>query len=130
MTPRGWVLLLCAFLFAWEPLRVAGELTGSIGTMGMRGVAGAIELATHAAVAMVAVAAGWGLWIRSPHAPALAAFAVAASAAVTVQTVCWSSLPGNTVPGERLPVALVAVAHAAGWIAFLRRSRRVRAAYR
>jgi len=130
VTPPGGLLLLCAFLFAWEPLRVAGELTGSIGTMGMRGVAGAIELAVHAAVAMLAVAAGWGLWIRNPHAPALAAFAVAASAAVTIQSLCWSRLPGNIVPGERLPLALVALAHAAGWIAFLRKSRRVRAAYR
>jgi hypothetical protein len=130
VTPRGWLLLLCAFLFLWEPLRVAGELTGSIGTMGMRGAAGAIELAGHAAVAMLAVAAGWGLWIGNPQAPALAAFAVGASAAVTIQSLCWSSLPGNTVPGERLPVSLVALAHAAGWIVFLRRSRRVRAAYR
>ena len=40
-----------------------------------------------------------------------------------------SSLPGNTVPGEQLPVAVVALAHAAGWIAFSE-SRRVRAAYR
>ena len=130
MTPRGWLLLLCVFLFVWEPLRVAGELTGSIGTLGMRGLAGAIELAVHAAVAVVAVAAGWGLWIRNPQAPALAGFAVAASAAVTIQSLYWSSLPGNAVPGEQLPVSVVALAHAAGWILFLRRSRRVRAAYR
>ena len=129
MTPRGWLLILCVFLLVWEPLRLAGELTGSMGTMAMRGVAGAIELAVHAAVAAIAVAAGWGLWIRNPQAPAVASVAVALSAAVTIQSLCWSSLPGDAVPGERLPVSLMALAHAAGWIAFLRRSRRVRAVY-
>ncbi len=129
MTPRGWLLVLCLFLFVWEPLRFAGDLTGSIGTMGMRGVPGGIELAVHAAVAMIAVAAGWGLWIRNPHSPVLAAIAVGASAAVTIQSLYWSRLPGNAVPGERLPLALMALAHAAGWMAYLRRSRRVRAVY-
>jgi hypothetical protein len=128
--PRGWILLLSVFLFCWEPLRLAGELTASIGTMGMRGVPGAIELAAHAVVAALAVAAGWGLWIENPHSPWLAAIAVAGSAGVSIQSVWWSSLPGNTVPGERVPISLMALAHAAGWMVFLRRSRRVRAVYR
>jgi hypothetical protein len=127
--PRSWLWLLCVFLFVWEPLRFAGDLTGSIGTVGMRGAAGILELAAHAAVAAFAVSAGWGLWIRNPQAPLFAAIAVAASAAVTVQSLWWSRLPGNAVPGERLPFSLVAIAHAAGWITYLRRSRRVRAAY-
>ncbi|MEN3340529.1 MAG: hypothetical protein V7647_4205 [Acidobacteriota bacterium] len=129
MTPRGWLLLLCVFLFAWEPLRVAGDFTGAIGTMGMRGALGGIELAAHAAVAMIAVAAGWGLWIGNPRSPALAVVALAASAGVTIQSLYWSRLPGNAVPGERLPLVLLALAHAAGWIAFLLKSRRVRAVY-
>jgi hypothetical protein len=33
------------------------------------------------------------------------------------------------VPGERLPLSIVAIAHAAGWIAYLRTSRRVRIDY-
>jgi hypothetical protein len=127
--PRGWILLLCVFLFCREPLRLAGELTGSIGTMGMRGVPGAIELTAHAMVAAIAVAAGWGLWIGNPQSPVIAAIAVAASAAVSIQSLWWSSLPGDVVPGERLPLSLMALAHAAGWIVFLRRSRRVRAVY-
>jgi hypothetical protein len=129
VTPRGWLLPLCLFLFAWEPLRVADDFTGAIGTMGMRGVPGGIELAAHAAVAMIAVAAGWGLWIRTPHSPALAVVAMAASAGVTIQSLYWSRLPGNAVPGERLPLSLLALAHAAGWIVFLLKSRRVRAVY-
>ena len=127
--PRGWLLLLCAFLFVWEPLRFAGDLSGSIGTLGMRGTPGIVELAAHAASAMVAAAAAWALLIRNPRAPMLASIAVAASAMVTVQSLYWSYLPGNAVPGEPLPLSVVAIAHAAGWIAYLRKSRRVRIDY-
>ncbi len=127
--PGGWLLLLCVFLFVWEPLRFAVDLSGSMGTLGMRGTPGAIELAAHATTAIIAVAAGWGLWIRNPRAPMLASIAVAASAMVTIQSLYWLYLPGNAVPGERLPLSIVAIAHAAGWMAYLRKSRRVRIDY-
>jgi hypothetical protein len=129
MIPRGWLLLLCAFLCTWEPLRVAREVTASFGTLSMRGPAAVVELIAHAAVASLAVAAGWALWIANPRAPVFAAVAVAGSAVVAVQSLFWSRLPGDIIPGQRLPLALGAVAHAAGWIAYLRRSRRVRALY-
>jgi hypothetical protein len=128
--PRGWLLLLCGFLFVWEPLRVAGDLSGSIGTLAMRGAPGVVELAAHAAIAIASAAAAWGLWIRNPRAPMLASIAVAASAMATIQSLNWTYLPGNAVPGEALPLSGVAIAHAAGWIAYLRKSRRVRIDYR
>jgi hypothetical protein len=125
----GWLLFLCFFLFAWEPLRFAGDLTGVAGTVAMRGGLGVLELGVHAAVAALAVAAAWALWIRNPRAPVLAAVAVAASAVVTVQSIWWSRLASNVVPGEGIPMSLLAIAHAAGWITYLRKSRRVRAVY-
>jgi hypothetical protein len=127
--PRGWLLLLCAFLFVWEPLRFAGDLSGSIGTLAMRGTPGVVELAAHAAIAMGSAAAAWGLWSRNPRAPMLASIAVAASAMATIQSLYWTYLPGNSVPGEALPLSIAAIAHAAGWIAYLRKSRRVRIDY-
>jgi hypothetical protein len=128
--PGGWLLLLCVFLFVWEPLRFAGDLSGSIATFAMRGIPGVVELIAHAATAVVSSAAAWGLWSRNPRAPILASIAVAASAIVTVQSLYWSYLPGNAVPGEELPLSIAAIAHAAGWIAYLRKSRRVRLDYR
>lgn len=121
--------MLASWLFLWEPLRLAGELAGSMGTIGMRGAAGAAELAVHAVVAAIAATAAWGLWIRHPRAPAAATIALVASAAVTVQSAYWSYLPGDIGPGQQLPRAVVAIAHAAGWITYLQRSRRVRAAF-
>ncbi len=129
MKPRGWLLPLCAFLFLWEPRKLAGEVVTSLGTISMRGSGAVVELLAHAAVAAVAVAAAWALWIGNPRAPALAVTALVASAAAAVQSVYWSSLPGHIVPGDQLLLALVAVAHAAGWIVYLRRSRRVQATY-
>jgi hypothetical protein len=127
--PHGWLLALCAFLFVWEPRKLAGEVGASLGTIAMRGPSAVVELLVHAAVAAVAVAAAWALWIGNPRAPAIAVAALAASAVTAVQSLYWSSLPGHTMPGDQLPLALVAVAHAAGWIVYLRRSRRVQTTY-
>ena len=127
--PGGWLLVLSVFLFVWEPLRFADDLTGSIGTLAMRGTPGVVELAAHAATAIVAASAAWALWARNPRAPILASIAVAASSMVTIQSLYWTYLPGNAVPGEQLPLSILAIAHAAGWIAYLRKSRRVRIVY-
>lgn len=127
--PRGWLLLLSAWLFVWEPMRLAAELAGSMSTLGMRGVAGGVELVVHGAVAAMAMAAARALWVGNPVGPRLASIAVAASAAVTIQSVVWSRLPVDAPPGQGLPLSILAIAHAAGWITYLRRSRRVRAAF-
>jgi hypothetical protein len=126
MRPTGWLLLLCGYLAVWQPLTLAAEVTATLGSFAMRGPAGAVELFAHAVVAAIAFAAGWSLWIGNPKAPALAEIALAACAAATLQSLYWTWLPDNTVPGDRLPLAVVAAAHSAGWIAYLRRSRRVR----
>ena len=127
--PRGWLLVLCVDLFTWEPMKLARDVSVTLGSLAMRGPAAVVELGVHAAVSALAVAAAWALWIGNPRAPAFAAVAVIASAAATVQSLYWSVIPGNTMPGDRLPLALTAIAHAAGWIAYLRKSRRVRALY-
>ena len=129
MRRLGWLSLLCAFLFVWEPRKLAGEIGASLGTLGMRGPGAVVELAAHAAVAAIAVAAAWALWIGNPRAPGIAVVALVASAATAVQSLYWSSLPGQPMPGDHLALAIVAVAHASGWIAYLRLSRRVRTNY-
>jgi len=126
---RGWLLVLALFLVAWEPLRIATEFESSIGTLSMRGPWAAVELLAHAAIAAFCVASGWALWNGNVAAPQLATYALIGSAGVSVQSLFWSLLPHQTVPGERLPFALLAVVHAAAWIAYLKRSRRVRAIF-
>jgi hypothetical protein len=103
-------------------LRVAGEVTQSLPTMGMRGGLAVGEVLAHAVVAAIAVAAAWSLWNGADHGPFLATIAVMLSAATSVQSLYWSRLPQQTPPGAQLPFATLAVAHAAGWILYLRRS--------
>lgn len=127
MRPRGWLLLLCAYLAVWQPLTLAAAVSTTLDSLAMRWPEGVIELVAHAAVVSLAVAAGWAFWINNPSAPLLAQIALALCAVVSVQSLYWSWLPDDTMPGDRLPLALLAIAHAAGWIGYLRRSRRVRA---
>jgi hypothetical protein len=62
-------------------------------------------------------------------APAFAAVALVSSAGAAVQSLYWSVLPRDTPPGTRTALAAAAIAHAAAWMTYLRKSRRVRAAY-
>jgi hypothetical protein len=129
MRPGGWLLLLCGYLGLWQSLTLAAEVSATLGTLGMRGPAGVAELSAHAAVSAFAVAAGWGLWVGNPKAPVFAEIVLVACALVSVQSLYWTRLPVNTMPGDRLPLAIVAIAHAAGWITYLRKSRRVRSLF-
>jgi hypothetical protein len=126
MTSRGWLLILCAYLVVWQPISFASEVTTALQTLGMRGWVGVAELVAHAAVTAIAVAAGWGLWLGNPAAPSISAVAVLLCAAASVQSLFWTRLPHDVVPGDRVPLALLAMAHATGWMMYLRKSRRVR----
>ena len=123
---RGWLLILCGYLALWQPMSFASEVTATLPTLGMRGSAGVLELVAHFAVAAIAVAAGWGLWVGNPGAPRMAEIAMVLCAAVSVQSLYWTRLPHDVMPGDRLPLAVLAMAHATGWIMYLRKSRRVR----
>jgi len=127
MMGRIWLLLLCAVLMLWQPLNFAVEASSSLTTLGMRGAFGAVELVVHGAVAAVSVAAGWALWQSSPGGPKLARVAVIAIAAVGIQSLYATALPSNVFPSDRLPLAVLTIAHSAAWLAYLRRSARIHA---
>jgi hypothetical protein len=118
---RGWALLLCVYLLGWVPLNFANELFGSVGSLDMRGWRGTIELAAHAVVTMMCAAAGWSLRTGAPAGRTLAIAAVLASAFAAVQSLYWTVLPRNLAPGDRLPLAALATAHASFWLFMLTR---------
>jgi hypothetical protein len=125
--PRGWLLVLCAVLFVWQPLTFSVEASAALSSLAMRGALGVLELVAHGIVAAVSFAAGWALWQGSPASPLLATVAVSAGGLVGVQSLYWSVLPGNVFPSDRLPLAALGIAHAAAWLVYLRRSKRIRA---
>ena len=117
-----WRLLLCIVLFAWWPVGFATELVVTLPSIAMRGAPGVIELIAHAAVAALSIAACRAVWSEAPAARTLAAAALVASALATVQSLYWSVLPHQTMPGDQLPLAILAVAHAGAWLVYLSRS--------
>jgi hypothetical protein len=112
-------------LLVWRPLDFAIELMSTLPSLGMRGAPGAIELLFHGAVAALAVAAVRALSSGMPAGLFLARAALVASAAATVQSFYWSVLPHQTMPGDKLPLAILSVVVAAAWLVYLRRFREI-----
>jgi hypothetical protein len=121
------LVILCLVLFVWQPLTVAGEIAATLPSLGMRGVPALVELLAHGFVAALSMAAGWALSQRSPAGPLLARATMIGAAIVGVQALYWSVLPRNTVPADRLPLAIGTLLHSAGWLLYLARSRRIAA---
>jgi hypothetical protein len=116
-------LYLSAFLLLWEPASAANELLNTLGGLTARGVWAFVELAAHISVAVVTTAAGVAYWNHSPNGARLAQVAVALSAARVVQSLWWSVLPHDVKPGDEVPMAAIAIAHAVFWFVYLRRRR-------
>jgi hypothetical protein len=119
--PHLWRWLLCATLLVWRPLGFAIELPSTLPSLGMRGAAGAFELLVHGLVAALAVGAVKALSSATPAALLLSRAALVASAVASVQSHYWSVLPHQTMPGDKLPLAIVSVVVAAAWLVYLRR---------
>jgi hypothetical protein len=118
------VQLLCIALFLWRPLDFAMEVLRSWPSLGMRGVRGVAELLFHGVVAAIAMAAIRALWIEVPAARRLATVAVVASAVASVQSLYWSVLPRQTMPGDEQWLAVFAIVHAVFWLVWLKTTRR------
>ena len=117
---RRWALwLLSAYLLIWCPLNFAVELSSVLPSLGLRGPLAAFELVLHGAAAAVAFAAGWALRANGPQGIPLARIALVVTAAVSIQSLYWSVLPGQTRPGDELPLAIVAAGWAGGWLLYL-----------
>jgi hypothetical protein len=86
----------------------------------MRGVPAVLELSAHALVAVLSVTAAWALWIDRRAAGGIAIVAITACVAAGIQTLFWTRLPANTMPGDKLPLAALIVAVGAGCVLLLR----------
>jgi len=113
--------IVALLLIAWEPLRFANEALTVLPTITARGGLAAIELLVHGAVAAICAGAGLALWNSSPDGRKLGAIAVGAAASRAVQSLYWSALPNNTVPGDEPLIAGLTAIVAVGAIVALRR---------
>jgi hypothetical protein len=88
---------------------------------------GALELAIHLGCAVVCVAAGWMLWNRRAAGIWFAAIALCVNAVAAIQAVHVSALPRDVPPGLGWPLTLFTFVFTSAWLAYLGRSRRLRA---
>jgi hypothetical protein len=112
--------LVAALLMVWEPLRFAGEALQVLPSIGYRGALAAIELLAHAGVAALAAGAGFALWNQAPDARRFATVAVLVLVARAAQSLYWSVLPNNTVPGDEPLTIAVTLAAGALMLAIVR----------
>jgi len=122
----GWLLLLAGLLAIGEPLVLAAEVARLLPTLGYQGAAVVLLVLARVAVTAFGVAAGLAIFNRRPHATGMATLALALLGSVSLFALLTPILPSNRPPGTTAPIAVVVFAYYAGWIAYLRRSRRVR----
>ena len=89
--------------FANEALTVLPSIT-------FRGVTPALELLVHGVVAALAAAGGLALWNGAPSAARLGSAAMIAAVMRTIQSVYFSTLPHNVMPGDESSIAFGALA--------------------
>jgi hypothetical protein len=125
----GWLMLLCRLLVVFHPLSLAVTASGALSALSVRGTAVALILILRLVVVGFGIAAGRALQTLQPAAVTLAKAALVASAAtdVFVYTTPW--FPNNRPPGDTIYYVAATIAYHGAWLAYLYRSRRVRAAY-
>lgn len=123
----GWLLLLCRLLVVFHPLSLAVTASGALGALSVRGTAVVLILLLKLVVVGFGMAAGRALQTLQPGAVTLAKAALLASLAadVFVYTTPW--FPNNRPPGDTIYYVAATVAYHGAWLAYLYRSRRVRA---
>ena len=124
---RAWLVLLACVLVLWQPASFAIVASATVPSLAIRGWMAAVELLFAGAIAAICVAAAWALVMRQPHGIPLAKLALALSAIRSVQSLYWTTLPSNVVPGTEEEYAGMIVALTAGWLIYLSRSRGVKA---
>jgi len=115
--------IVAALLVVWEPLRFAGEALTVFPTLSPRGWTAGFELAAHGLVAALASAAGLALWNGGPDSKRLATAAIAALVVRVAQSLYWSVLPSNTMPGDQPLILAAALVIAASAITALHTAR-------
>jgi hypothetical protein len=126
---RGWLFVLCRVLMVYQPASLAVSAATALNSMPSRGPKVLVAVAVRVLAAGISVAAGLALTNRHPQAVTIARVALFISAASDVFILTTSFYPNNRPPGDTpLYVAASLLFHGA-WIAYLYRSRRVRATY-
>ena len=125
----GWLLVLCRLLIVFHPLSLAVTASSVMNALFLRGAPVAIVLLMRLAVVAFGVAAGRMLQNVRPGAVDVARVALLASAALDVFVYTTPYFPSNRMPGDTTFYVIASLAYHGAWIAYLARSKRVRATF-
>ena len=125
----GWLLVLCVWLLAWQPLSLALAASSALEALSLRGLPVGLILLMRLAVAAVGVAAGIALFTSRPASVALARVSLALSAVVDTVVYTTSYFPSSLTPGEAPIYAVGSLLFYVIWIVYLFRSKRVKYTY-
>jgi len=125
--PGGWLVVLALLLVLWQPLSVAAAAAASFNAVAVRGLPVVLVLILRGAVAGFGLAAGLALLRRRPAGIVMARAALVASAAVDTFVYLTPYAPNNLPPDETTWLFAASLAYDAAWLAYLYRSKRVRA---
>jgi hypothetical protein len=125
----GWLLVLCLLLLGWQPLSVAVSASGALDALAIRGLPLALILLMRIGVAAVGIGAGLALVKRRPGAVTLARAALVLTAAADLIVYTTPYFPNNRIPGTTPFYVATSLAYSGVWLAYLSRSKRVRATY-
>jgi len=125
----GWLLVLCRLLIVLHPLSLAVTASNVMNALFLRGAPVAIVLLLRLSVVALGVAAGRMLQNVRPGAVDVARVALLASAALDVFVYTTPYFPSNRMPGDTTFYVIASLAYHGAWIAYLARSKRVRATF-
>ena len=126
----GCLLLLCRLLVVFHPLSLAVTASSGLSALSVRGTAVGLILLLRLAVVGFGMAAGRALQNVQPGAVTLAGAALLLSAATDLFVYATPYFPNNRPPGDTVYYVAASLAYHGAWLAYLMRSRRVRATYR
>ncbi len=112
-------------LLLWHPLRFAAAAVIALQALPIRGTWLAVLLGVRLEVVGIGIAAGISLFRRGPDAVGLTRAALWQSAVMDLVIYSTSIFPNNRMPGDTPYYAAWSIAHHAGWLLYLRRSRRI-----
>jgi hypothetical protein len=116
--------LLAAVLAVWQVGGFTFTASRALPSLGFRGWIAIVELLVAGLVAALSLAAAWSLWSQAPAAVALTRIALVLATLRGVQSLYWTYLPSDVVPGTETTLAAALIVHAALWLWYLARPER------
>ncbi len=129
MKVRGWLLVLCALLLVWQPVNLAFTMSGLVDELSMRGAGLGIILLARLMAAGLGIAAGLALFQQAPGAVVIAKASLVFSALIDIAVYATPYSPSNRPPGDATIILAGSLVYYGIWLAYLARSKRVRATY-